>query len=81
MTLEERKELEDYYGAMLAMCRSPGWKHLMDDFEASMAANLDTIKTIDELWFEKGKRQAARSLMNLEQSLLVARDSLDADNS
>ena len=81
MTPEERKELEDYYGAMLSMCASEGWKYLMEDFESSMLVNLDNIRNAEDLWFEKGKRRAAQNLMNLEDSIRAAREALDVDNS
>ena len=81
MTPEERKELEDYYGAILEMIKTPGWKYLMEDFDDNMLVNVDDIRDVNDLWFEKGKRSVAKRLMNLEESILTARESLDVDNS
>ena len=81
--LQERKKLEKYYEDVLDTLRSPGWKHLTEDWEKQRKVFDSTagVETLEKLWFQKGIVNNIDYLFGLRDQFERARDQLDEEES
>ena len=80
MDLEQMTD-EAYFGHMKMMFRTEGWQILLQELEqqAEIIGDIQDIKTIDVLHFNKGQLNAIGKLLNFEDILKRAEDESEED--
>ena len=74
-------ELEVYFRQMNDLFRMQGWGLLIEDLKLQVP-NIDSVeqvKTIEDLYFRKGKLNILGTLLRLEETNLQGQESLSAD--
>ena len=63
------REEEKYYEEARMMFSTPGWKNLMQEIQDNIDdCTIDKCKTLEELWFQKGRLAVLRVLMSYEET-------------
>ena len=67
---------EDYFASMKMMFRTEGWQILLVelDQQADLIGDIQDIKTIEGLHFNKGQLNAIGRLLNFEETLRRAEE-------
>lgn len=62
-------ELQRYYEDRFSMMATQGWKDLIEDIEAMLAAtnNLDNVETAEKLHFRKGEVSIMKWILGLKE--------------
>jgi hypothetical protein len=72
---------EEYYGALKTLFKTEGWKVVIAELEdqASLIADLQTIKTDRELCYKQGQLSTIGYLMNFEETIATAEKEAEED--
>ena len=74
------KELEEYYNTYRGLFASEGFKLLVQDL-TNNAMNINSIeatKDANDMYFRKGQMSIVASIINLEQQIVAAEESIEA---
>jgi hypothetical protein len=74
------KELEEYYNTYRGLFSSEGFKLLVQDL-TNNAININSIeatKDANDMYFRKGQMSIVASIINLEQQIVAAEESIEA---
>ena len=74
------KELEEYYNTYRGLFASEGFKLLVQDL-TNNAMNINSIeatKDANDMYFRKGQMSIIASIINLEQQIVAAEESIEA---
>ena len=74
------KELEEYYNTYRGLFASEGFKLLVQDL-TNNAMNINSIeatKDANDMYFRKGQMPIVASIINLEQQIVAAEESIEA---
>jgi ABC-type xylose transport system substrate-binding protein len=74
------KELEEYYNTYRGLFASEGFKLLTQDL-TNNAMNINSIeatKDANDMYFRKGQMSIIASIINLEQQIVAAEESIEA---
>ena len=74
------KELEQYYSTYRDLFASEGFKLLVQDL-TNNATNINSIeatKDANDMYFRKGQMSIVASIINLEQQIVAAEESIEA---
>ena len=74
------KELEEYYNTYRGLFASEGFKLLIQDL-TNNAMNINSIeatKDANDMYFRKGQMSIVASIINLEQQIVAAEESIEA---
>jgi hypothetical protein len=74
------KELEEYYNTYRGLFASVGFKLLVQDL-TNNAMNINSIeatKDANDMYFRKGQMSIVASIINLEQQIVAAEESIEA---
>tara|TARA_B110000259_G_scaffold148265_1_gene167257 strand:+ start:2487 stop:2738 length:252 start_codon:yes stop_codon:yes gene_type:complete len=74
------KELEEYYNTYRGLFASEGFKLLVQDL-TNNAMNINSIeatKDANDMYFRKGQLSIVASIINLEQQIVAAEESIEA---
>lgn len=74
-------ELEEYFDNYNTLFNHPGFKQLIEELgnNARQLADLQTVKDQEELFYRKGQVAALATVINLENTISVARDQAEAE--
>lgn len=75
------QELETYYNNFEALFRNEGFKQLCEELDqnARQLADIQTVKDNDDLFFRKGQVAAFASILNLPETMKLAREQAEAE--
>ena len=75
------QELETYYNNFETLFRNEGFKQLCEELDqnARQLADIQTVKDNDDLFFRKGQVAAFASILNLPETMKLAREQAEAD--
>ena len=74
-------ELETYFDNYNELFNSEGFKQLVQELSnnATTLADIQTVKDSEELFFRKGQVAALASVINLENTISVAREQAEEE--
>ena len=74
-------ELEEYFDNYNTLFNHPGFKQLIEELgnNARQLADLQTVKDQEELFYSKGQVAALATVINLENTISVARDQAETE--
>lgn len=74
-------ELEEYFDNYNTLFNHPGFKQLIEELgnNARQLADLQTVKDQEELFYRKGQVAALATVINLENTISVARDQAETE--
>lgn len=72
------QELQRYYDERFSTMSSEGWKDLMDEVQAfkEQVESIKNIKTLEDLWFQKGQLDMCDWLLGIKDASEQAFDEL-----
>ena len=75
------QELETYYNNFEALFRNEGFKQLCEELDqnARQLADIQTVKDNGDLFFRKGQVAAFASILNLPETMKLAREQAEAE--
>tara|TARA_S200002703_G_scaffold28616_1_gene24387 strand:- start:253 stop:501 length:249 start_codon:yes stop_codon:yes gene_type:complete len=76
-----KPELETYFNNYNELFNSEGFKQLIQELSnnATTLADIQTVKDSEELFFRKGQVAALASVINLENTISVAREQAEEE--
>jgi hypothetical protein len=76
-----KPELETYFNNYNELFNSEGFKQLTQELSnnATTLADIQTVKDSEELFFRKGQVAALASVINLENTISVAREQAEEE--
>jgi len=76
-----KPELETYFNNYNELFNSEGFKQLVQELSnnATTLADIQTVKDSEELFFRKGQVAALASVINLENTISVAREQAEEE--
>lgn len=74
-------ELETYFNNYNQLFNHDGFKQLIDELSnnATQLADIQSVKDLEELFFRKGQVAAFATIINLENTITVAREQAEAE--
>jgi len=74
-------ELETYFNNYNQLFNHDGFKQLIDELSnnATQLADIQSVKDLEELFFRKGQVAAFATVINLENTITVAREQAEAE--
>jgi hypothetical protein len=71
------KELQEYYENRFGTMSSKGWNDFIEDAQAiKETISIDSLKSLEELWFAKGQLDILNWVLNLKTASEQAYDEL-----
>ena len=76
-------ELEAYFDNYNQLFNHEGFKQLIEELSnnAKQLADIQSVKDLEELFYRKGQVAAFATVINLENTITLARDQADAKDS
>ena len=75
-----KQETEKYFRDLNEMLRSDGWKHLINELQATAAQinSVELTKDSNDLYFRKGQLAIIANMLNFETQVANAQDEFEA---
>ena len=76
-------ELEAYFDNYNQLFNHEGFKQLIEELSnnAKQLADIQSVKDLEELFYRKGQVAAFATVINLENTITLAREQAEADDS
>ena len=76
-------ELEAYFDNYNQLINHEGFKQLIEELSnnAKQLADIQSVKDLEELFYRKGQVAAFATVINLENTITLARDQAEAEDS
>tara|TARA_B100000131_G_C17841851_1_gene502143 strand:- start:180 stop:434 length:255 start_codon:yes stop_codon:yes gene_type:complete len=76
-------ELEAYFDNYNQLFNHEGFKQLIEELSnnAKQLADIQSVKDLEELFYRKGQVAAFATVINLENTITLARDQAEAEDS
>lgn len=75
------RELEAYFDNYIELFNTQGFKQLVDELKQNTAqlSDIQSVKDSEELFFRKGQVTALTMIINLESTIIAAREQAEAE--
>lgn len=75
------RELEAYFDNYIELFNTQGFKQLVDELKQNTAqlSDIQSVKDSEELFFRKGQVTALTMIINLESTIVAAREQAEAE--
>ena len=75
------RELEAYFHNYIELFNTQGFKQLVDELKQNTAqlSDIQSVKDSEELFFRKGQVTALTMIINLESTIVAAREQAEAE--
>lgn len=75
------RELEAYFDNYIELFNTEGFKQLVDELKQNTAqlSDIQSVKDSEELFFRKGQVTALTMIINLESTIIAAREQAEAE--
>lgn len=75
------RELEAYFDNYIELFNTEGFKQLVDELKQNTAqlSDIQSVKDSEELFFRKGQVTALTMIINLESTIVAAREQAEAE--
>jgi hypothetical protein len=75
------RELEAYFDNYIELFNTKGFKQLVDELKqnTTQLSDIQSVKDSEELFFRKGQVTALAMIINLESTIIAAREQAEAE--